>query len=86
MPVVIVTGSADRVVDPREHAYVLQQAIRNSKLIVLPETGHQLPQTRPDAVIAAIEAVWQESQAEVENKSSDGEFGSRFGCVLRSSG
>ena len=58
MPVVIVTGSADRVLDPKEHAYRLQQAIRNSELVVLPETGHQLPQTRPDAVISAIEAAW----------------------------
>jgi pimeloyl-ACP methyl ester carboxylesterase len=58
MPVAIVTGSADRVVDPKEHAYPLQQTIRDSRLIVLPETGHQLPQTRPEAVIAAIDAVW----------------------------
>ena len=58
MPVVIVTGSADRLLDPNEHAYPLQKAIRNSKLVVLPETGHQLPQTQPDAVIAAIDAAW----------------------------
>jgi pimeloyl-ACP methyl ester carboxylesterase len=58
MPVVIVTGSADRLLDPNEHAYPLQKVIRNSKLIVLPETGHQLPQTQPDAVIAAIDAAW----------------------------
>ena len=58
MPVVIVTGSADRLLDPNEHAYPLQKAIKNSKLVVLPETGHQLPQTQPDAVIAAIDAAW----------------------------
>jgi pimeloyl-ACP methyl ester carboxylesterase len=58
MPVVIVTGSADRLLDPNEHAYPLQRTIRNSKLIVLPETGHQLPQTQPDAVISAINQVW----------------------------
>ena len=58
MPVVIVTGSADRLLDPNEHAYPLQKAIKNSRLVVLPETGHQLPQTRPDAVIAAIDAAW----------------------------
>ena len=58
MPVVIVTGSADRLLDPEEHAYPLHRTMRNSKLIVLPETGHQLPQTQPDAVIAAIDAVW----------------------------
>ena len=58
MPVVIVTGSSDRVLDPEEHAYPLHKTIRNSKLVVLPETGHQLPQTRPDAVISAIDVVW----------------------------
>lgn len=58
LPVVIVTGSADRLLDPEEHACRLHRTIKNSKLIVLPETGHQLPQTRPDAVIAAIDAVW----------------------------
>lgn len=58
MPVVIVTGSADRLLNPEEHAYPLHKTIRNSKLVVLPETGHQLPQTRPDAVISAIDLVW----------------------------
>ena len=58
MPVVIVTGSADRLLDPNEHAYPLQKAIRDSRLVVLPETGHQLPQTQPDAVMAAIDAAW----------------------------
>lgn len=58
MPVVIVTGSADRLLNPEEHAYPLHKAIRDSKLVVLPETGHQLPQTRPDAVVSAIDVVW----------------------------
>lgn len=58
LPVVIVTGSADRLLNPEEHAYPLHKAIKNSKLVVLPETGHQLPQTRPDAVSSAIDVVW----------------------------
>jgi pimeloyl-ACP methyl ester carboxylesterase len=58
IPVVIVTGSADRLLDPEEQAYRLHRTIRNSKLVVLPETGHQLPQTRPDAVVSAVDAVW----------------------------
>lgn len=58
MPVVIVTGSGDRLLDPNEHAYPLQKAIRNSRLVVLPDTGHQLPQTQPEAVMAAIDAAW----------------------------
>ena len=67
MPVVIVTGSADRLLDPNEHAYPLQKTIRNSKLIVLPATGHQLPQTQPDAVISAIDQVWTAASKGVIN-------------------
>jgi len=63
LPVVIVTGSADRLLNPHEHAYPLQKAIKNSKLVVLPETGHQLPQTQPEAVVAAVDAAW--SQIEI---------------------
>jgi pimeloyl-ACP methyl ester carboxylesterase len=58
LPVVIVTGSADRLLNPEEHAYPLHKTIRDSKLVVLPETGHQLPQTRAEAVISAIDVVW----------------------------
>jgi len=58
LPAVIVTGADDRILIPREHAYPLHQAIENSKLIVIPQTGHQLPQTKPDAVISAVDLVW----------------------------
>lgn len=68
MPVVIVTGSGDRLLKPEEHAYPLHKTIRNSKLVVLPETGHQLPQTRPDAVISAIDFVW--AAAEFSHKEA----------------
>ena len=63
LPAVIVTGSSDRLLDPKEHAYPLQQAIENSRLIVLPDTGHQVPQTQPDAVITAVDLVWAASTA-----------------------
>ena len=60
IPVAIVTGSDDRILEPAKHAYPLQKAIKNSKLVVLPDTGHQLPQTRPEAVLFAINEVWRE--------------------------
>src|SRR5689334_6436942 len=68
MPVVIVTGGADRLLDPNEHAYPLQKTIRNSKLIVLPQTGHQVPQTQPDAVISAIDQVWAAATSQGKSK------------------
>jgi pimeloyl-ACP methyl ester carboxylesterase len=58
MPVVIVTGSADLLLEPKKHAYRLHKAIKDSKLVVLPLTGHQLPQTRPNDVIEAIGVAW----------------------------
>jgi pimeloyl-ACP methyl ester carboxylesterase len=59
LPVVIVTGSNDLLLDPHTHAYPLHKTISGSELVVLPQTGHQLPQTRPDSVIDAIETAWR---------------------------
>jgi pimeloyl-ACP methyl ester carboxylesterase len=70
MPVVIVTGSADRLLDPNEHAFPLQKTITNSKLIVLPDTGHQLPQTKPDDVISAIHAAWAAASEEMSTAAA----------------
>lgn len=63
IPVMIVTGSSDGLVKPEENAYPLHKSIKNSKLVVLPNTGHQLPQTRPDVVISAIDLVAAASSA-----------------------
>ena len=69
MPVAIVTGSADRILEPSKHAYPLQKAIKHSKLVVLPDTGHQLPQTRPEAIIFAINEVWREAEVRIPKTS-----------------
>jgi pimeloyl-ACP methyl ester carboxylesterase len=57
LPVVIVTGDSDLLVNPEEQACRLHRSIRDSKLIRLGGVGHQLPQTRPEAVIEAIEMI-----------------------------
>src|SRR6267142_322662 len=54
IPVVIVTGDQDKIVSPKENAYRLQTAIPQSQLIELTETGHQIPQTHPESVHAAL--------------------------------
>ena len=59
IPVVIVTGADDLLLEPKSHAYTLHKTIPHSKLVVLPLTGHQLPHARPDAVIEAIGAAWR---------------------------
>jgi pimeloyl-ACP methyl ester carboxylesterase len=62
LPVTIVTGANDLLIEPEQHAHRLHQEVKGSELIVLPQTGHQLPQTRPDAVIEAIEATWRAAE------------------------
>ena len=74
IPTVIVTGSDDRLLDPKQHASLLQKTIRNSSLIVLPETGHQLPQTRSDAVISAIDQVWRAAEDANQLRESENDI------------
>jgi pimeloyl-ACP methyl ester carboxylesterase len=57
VPVVIVTGDADRVVSPERHAYPLHQAIAHSRLVVAPNTGHMVQFSRPEAIMAALRLV-----------------------------
>ena len=66
VPVVMVTGNCDHVVPPAEHAYRLHQVLPQSFLTVLPNTGHELPQTRPDAVIHAVATCWEQARQRVE--------------------
>lgn len=57
VPVVMVTGDSDLLVNPEEQASRLHRSIRESKLICLEGVGHQIPQTRPEVVIEAIEMI-----------------------------
>lgn len=54
LPVTIVTGDSDLLVLPERHAYPLHEAVAGSRLVVLPETGHDAQHTRPAAVLDAI--------------------------------
>jgi pimeloyl-ACP methyl ester carboxylesterase len=56
-PTLIITGDSDLLVNPQKHAFPLHGAIARSKLIVLPQTGHMIPQTRPEAVLDALQIV-----------------------------
>jgi pimeloyl-ACP methyl ester carboxylesterase len=57
VPVAIVTGDSDQIVPSAENAERLYKALPHSHLSVLPLTGHQIPYTRPQAVMAAIDHV-----------------------------
>jgi pimeloyl-ACP methyl ester carboxylesterase len=55
LPLVIVTGDADALVKPERQAFRLHQDVPGSRLLVLAGTGHQIPQTRPEAVAGAVQ-------------------------------
>lgn len=59
VPVAIVTGDSDQIVPAKENAHRLYEALPKSHLTVLPNTGHQIPFTRQEAVVQAIDDVAQ---------------------------
>lgn len=59
VPVLIITGDSDRLVRAEQHAIRLHETIPRAELIGLEQTGHQIPQTRPESVIAAIDRAWE---------------------------
>lgn len=57
VPTVIITGDSDLIVPAKENAYRLNEAMPHSELVVLSDTGHQIPFTKPEAVVDAIDRV-----------------------------
>ena len=57
VPVVILTGDSDLIVPAKENAHRLYEALPHAELLVLEKTGHQIPFTRPAAVVDAIDRV-----------------------------
>jgi pimeloyl-ACP methyl ester carboxylesterase len=57
IPISIVVGDSDLIVPVEENSRRLHQALPGSNLSVLKDTGHQIPFTRPQAVVDAIELV-----------------------------
>jgi pimeloyl-ACP methyl ester carboxylesterase len=56
MPVVIMAGTQDRIVDHRKHSVWLHQEIAQSALRLVPGVGHMLHYAAPEQVVDAIEA------------------------------
>ncbi len=57
MPVAILAGAEDRIVDPDTHSRALHRAVPGSTLRILPGVGHMMHHAVPDAVVAAVEEV-----------------------------
>jgi hypothetical protein len=56
MPVVIMAGTQDRIIDHRKHSVWLHQEIAQSALRLVPAVGHMLHYAVPEQVVDAIEA------------------------------
>ena len=56
MPVVIMAGTKDRIVDHRKHSIRLHEEIAQSALRLVPGVGHMLHYSAPEQVVDAIEA------------------------------
>ena len=54
VPVVVVAGDRDRLVDHERNSLALAREAPDAEMILVPGAGHGLPQARPDAVIQAI--------------------------------
>lgn len=63
VPVAVLAGGGDRMVDPRRHAVRLAQAVPHASLTVLPDVGHMLHHVAPASVVAAIAQVATEAAA-----------------------
>jgi pimeloyl-ACP methyl ester carboxylesterase len=57
LPVIIIAGAQDKIVDMREHALRLHEEILNSELRVFPEMGHMLHHFETSEIADAIVAV-----------------------------
>jgi pimeloyl-ACP methyl ester carboxylesterase len=57
VPIVIMSGDADKTVSTNIHSRPLAAAAPNAKLIVLPGIGHMVQNAVPDLVISEIEAM-----------------------------
>jgi pimeloyl-ACP methyl ester carboxylesterase len=55
MPVVIMAGTGDRIVDSAHQSGHLNQILRRSTLLSLPDVGHMIHHTASEQVIAAID-------------------------------
>ncbi|MBM3491892.1 MAG: alpha/beta hydrolase [Alphaproteobacteria bacterium] len=55
LPIVLLTGDRDTVVGPDTHSRPLAKTLPHAELIVVPDAGHLLPYSHPEATIAAID-------------------------------
>jgi len=55
MPVAIVAGADDKVIDAEAHSARLHREVAGSTLVVVPGAGHMVHHAAPGAIVAAVE-------------------------------
>lgn len=56
-PTIIIAGDSDKISKAENHAYPLHEAITDSRLIILKNTGHQVHHQHPNIVLEAIRSI-----------------------------
>jgi pimeloyl-ACP methyl ester carboxylesterase len=63
MPVAVVAGAEDRLIDPTKQSWRLHRAVAHSTFRPVSGTGHMVHQTDPDAIMAVIDEVFARADA-----------------------
>ncbi len=59
VPTLIACGDRDPFV-PVGHAWALARELPDSRLLVAPDCGHELPREQPEVLAAALDALYRE--------------------------
>ena len=54
-PLLLITGDADSVVPPRNHAKKLMKQVRHAELVILQNTGHAPHHSQPEVIVDLIQ-------------------------------
>lgn len=68
VPTVIITGDKDQIVDAKRNAHQLHKMMKRSRIIELPNTGHEIPQTHPESIAQAIGIITTPTLADILQK------------------
>jgi pimeloyl-ACP methyl ester carboxylesterase len=72
MPVTIMAGEGDRVIDPQAQSVRLHRALADSELVLLPERGHMLPHLAQQEIVAAVDDLAQRAGLALPAAHADG--------------
>ena len=68
MPVTVLAGDGDRIVNTAAQSVRLQQSLPQARLTIVPDAGHMVHHVAPQAVIAAIDAAMHVENRDLENQ------------------